>query len=70
MTPVADSPHLAGSADDFAIRVRGVSKTYSLYDRPLDRLVEFVTGGRKQRHREVRGLAEVSFTVPCGMTLT
>jgi ABC-type polysaccharide/polyol phosphate transport system ATPase subunit len=55
--------------DDFAIRAERLTKVYRLYDRPIDRVKEFLGGGKFKRHREVRGLDDVSFTVPHGMTL-
>ena len=57
------------SKDDFAIRAEGLTKTYRLYDRPTDRVMEFLTAGRAKRHREVHGLEDVSFSVPRGRTL-
>jgi ABC-type polysaccharide/polyol phosphate transport system ATPase subunit len=58
-----------GDAGDFAIRAERLTKVYRLYDRPLDRVKEFLTAKRLKLHREVRGLEDVSFTVPHGMTL-
>jgi ABC-type polysaccharide/polyol phosphate transport system ATPase subunit len=52
-----------------AIRAEHVTKVYRLYDRPSDRVKEFLTGGKLVRHREVRGLDDVSFEVPHGLTL-
>jgi ABC-type polysaccharide/polyol phosphate transport system ATPase subunit len=59
----------AASADDFAIRAEKLTKIYRLYGRPSDRVLEFLSGGRRKRHREVRGLQDATFTVPRGMTL-
>jgi ABC-type polysaccharide/polyol phosphate transport system ATPase subunit len=47
-----------------AIIARNVTKTYRLYDRPLDRLLEGVFGG--DRHRPVHALRDVSFTINPG----
>jgi len=44
-------------------------KTYRLYDRPFDRVKEWMTAGRVKRHREIRGLIDVNFTVPRGSAL-
>jgi lipopolysaccharide transport system ATP-binding protein len=41
------------------VSAREVSKTYRAYTRPLDRVVELVTG--RSRHREYRALETVSF---------
>lgn len=50
--------------NEFAIRVRNVSKEYKLYARPLDMLVEMLTG--KQRHQSHFALRDVSFDVRKG----
>jgi len=34
---------MAGAADDFVIRATKLCKTYRLYDRPVDRLKEWLT---------------------------
>ncbi|HET6164509.1 MAG TPA: ABC transporter ATP-binding protein [Planctomycetota bacterium] len=60
---------MAAAADDFMIRARKLCKTYRLYDRPVDRLKEWLTGGRRKLHREVRGLVDVDFTVPRGKAI-
>ncbi len=64
---VPESKAATSPDDDFAIRARGISKAYRLYDRPFDRVLEHFT--RKPRHRELRGLDRVSFTVKHGSTL-
>ena len=64
---MAQSPTPPDRSDEFAIRVTGLSKTYRLYDRPFDRVKEFVL--RRKRHRGVRGLEDVNFTLPRGSTL-
>jgi ABC-type polysaccharide/polyol phosphate transport system ATPase subunit len=56
-------------ADDFMIRAQKLCKTYRLYDRPVDRLKEWLSGGRRKLHREVRGLVDVDFTVPRGKAI-
>jgi ABC-type polysaccharide/polyol phosphate transport system ATPase subunit len=57
------------AADDTMIRAQKLCKTYRLYDRPVDRLKEWLTGGRRKLHREVRGLVDVDFTVPRGKAI-
>lgn len=47
-----------------AIRVRHLSKRYSVYQRPADMLLEIVT--RRRRHKEIWALRDVSFDVPKG----
>lgn len=58
MTP--DSPPPA----DVAIRVTGVSKTYQVYARPVDMLLEAL-GGRP-RHTDFHALHDISFAVARG----
>jgi len=58
---------VAGEADDFAIHVEALTKTYRLYDRPFDRVKEALL--RRKLHREVRGLSDVSFTLAHGSTV-
>ncbi len=57
------------SNGDFAIRTERLTKIYRLYGRTIDRVAEFVSGGRTKRHREVRGLCDVTLAVPRGTTL-
>jgi ABC-type polysaccharide/polyol phosphate transport system ATPase subunit len=48
----------------YSVEVHNVSKTYRLYDRPVDRLKEAVL--RRPFHRPFQPLREVSFVVPQG----
>jgi ABC-type polysaccharide/polyol phosphate transport system ATPase subunit len=50
--------------DRLAIRVRGLSKRYLVYQRPADMLLEMIS--RRVRHKEVWALRDVSFDVPKG----
>ncbi len=52
------------AATDLAIRVSALSKTYPVYDRPLDALLEIVTGRR--RHTDFHALRGVDFEVRRG----
>ena len=50
-----------------ALRVFQVSKCYRLYDRPVDRLLEFLV--RKPRYRPFWALKDISFEVMAGETV-
>lgn len=52
-----------------AIVIDGVSKAYRLYERPVDRLKELLTAGRRSFHREFRALQDLSLEVPRGSTV-
>lgn len=64
-------------SSDWAIRVHSLSKTYRLYDRPLDRAKQWVLPPLQkclgqtptQCYREVRAVESVSFVVNKGETL-
>ncbi len=49
-----------------AIALQGVSKIYHTYSHPRHRLLELLSGGKKQYARETRALDEVSFTLEKG----
>jgi ABC-type polysaccharide/polyol phosphate transport system ATPase subunit len=59
---------LAGSRDMLSIEFQEVSKSYPVYDRPGDRLVELIAANRIRRHRDYWALREVSFAVRKGET--
>lgn len=50
--------------NDIAISVKDLSKNYKVYLKPLDMLMEIVTG--KPRHKEVWALKDISFEVKKG----
>ena len=56
-------------SSEFAIRVDGLSKCYHIYDKPRDRLMQMLAGGRKQFFREFWALKDVSFSVSRGETV-
>ncbi|MBX3414315.1 MAG: ABC transporter ATP-binding protein [Pirellulales bacterium] len=51
------------------IRLDNISKIYRLYERPIDRLAEAVTLGRRQRHRQIRVLSGVNLSIHAGHTV-
>jgi lipopolysaccharide transport system ATP-binding protein len=55
--------------DGIAISVQDVSKKYHIYAKPVDRLKEYLTLGRKSFHQEFWALRHVSFTVRKGEVL-
>lgn len=57
------------SSEDFAIRAKNLGKTYRIYERPLDRLRQFLAGNRRQYGRAFCALSDVSFTLPKGEVL-
>ncbi len=57
------------SFDTIAVRVKNLSKKYAIYPRPIDRLREWLSRGKKRLHHEIWGLRDVSLEVPGGSTL-
>lgn len=51
------------------IRLKNISKIYRLYERPVDRLVEAMTFGRRQRHRQIRVLSNIDLSISAGHTV-
>lgn len=51
------------------IRLENISKTYRLYERPIDRLAEAITLGHRQRHRQIRVLTGVNLSIAAGHTV-
>ena len=49
-----------------AIEFDRVSKNYPIYDRPLDRFRELVTGGRRSYHRDFQAVRDLSFSIRRG----
>lgn len=53
---------------DIALRISGLSKTYRIYGRSQDRLLQGLWGNRKQLYREFRALDSISFEIRRGET--
>ncbi|HEY8270590.1 MAG TPA: ABC transporter ATP-binding protein [Pseudobdellovibrionaceae bacterium] len=55
--------------NDIAIQVKNLTKTYSLYEKPIDRLKEALHPWRKSYNREFKALNDVSFEIKKGQTV-
>jgi homopolymeric O-antigen transport system ATP-binding protein len=56
-------------SSEYAIRARHLGKSYQVYQRPGDRLKQFVWRGRRRFYREFWALRDVSFDVTPGATV-
>lgn len=54
---------------EIAIKVESVSKTYKLYDKPIDRLKEALHLSKKEYHKEFYALHDISFEIKKGETV-
>ncbi|ARP96981.1 ABC transporter ATP-binding protein [Bordetella genomosp. 13] len=57
------------SSDALAINVERLGKTFNLYDKPRDRLLQMMSFGRRQYYRQFHALEDVSFQVARGETI-
>lgn len=53
-------------SSDWAIRARGLGKTYLLYDHPADRLKQFLWRGQRTFHREFHALGNIDLDIRRG----
>lgn len=56
-------------SSDAAISIRNLTKTYRIFDQPLDRIKQMLTPGRKRFHREFTALKDVSLDIGKGETI-
>ena len=56
-------------SSEIAIKVSHLSKCYEIYDKPRDRLLQMLAGGRKKYFRDFWALNDVSFEVKKGETV-
>ena len=56
-------------SSEYAIRARHLGKSYQVYQRPGDRLKQFVWRGRRRFYRDFWALRDVSFDVEPGATV-
>lgn len=57
------------SFEQFAIRAEGLSKTFAVYERPLDRLLQLLVGASRQYGKRFTALSDISFSLPKGQVL-
>ena len=57
------------SFEPLAIRAAGLSKTFAVYARPMDRLLQLVAGNRRQYGKRFSALADIGFELPRGKVL-
>jgi lipopolysaccharide transport system ATP-binding protein len=57
------------SSEKPAIRAEGLSKTFAVYARPLDRLLQVIAGNRRQYGVRFSALSDISFVLPRGQVL-
>lgn len=57
------------SSNELAIQAEGLGKTFLLYDRPLDRLKQLLSGNRREYGRSFQALHDVSFELRRGEVL-
>ncbi len=55
--------------NDLAVSVKGISKRYEIYEKPVDRLKQSLFRGRKQFYKEFWALKDISFDLPKGRVL-
>lgn len=56
-------------SSDIAIRVSGLGKSYLIYERPHDRLLQMLWRGRRRYFREFHALSDVNFEIKRGETV-
>ncbi|OWV83272.1 ABC transporter ATP-binding protein [Rhizobium sp. R693] len=56
-------------SSEVALKVENLSKAYQIYDKPRDRLLQMVAGGRKQYFKDFWALKDVSFEIGKGETI-
>ncbi|CAE6509467.1 Lipopolysaccharide transport system ATP-binding protein [Nitrosomonas nitrosa] len=54
---------------DTALAVNNLSKCYHIYDKPRDRLIQMLAGGKKHYFREFWALRNITFTISRGETV-
>lgn len=57
------------SSEDIAVRAQGLSKRYTVYERPHHRLLQMLFRGRRNFYKEFCALEDISFEVSRGETI-
>lgn len=67
MPDIQETATTEGSTDvDVAIELRDVGKTFEIYERPIDRLLQMVCRGRKNFYRSFTALRDINLTIRRG----
>lgn len=56
-------------SSNFAIKVEDLSKCYHIYDKPRDRLLQMLMGGKRKYYREFWATKNISFDIKKGETV-
>lgn len=56
-------------SSDIAVKIDGLSKSYHIFDKPRDRLLQMIFGGRKQYYKEFWALQTLSMEIRKGETI-
>jgi len=56
-------------SDQPVIRAEGLGKTFVIYERPLDRLLQLLAGSKRRYGKHFSALSDVSFVLPRGQVL-
>ncbi|RIX44174.1 MAG: ABC transporter ATP-binding protein [Rhodocyclales bacterium GT-UBC] len=56
-------------SDNLAIQAEGLAKTFEVFERPSDRLKQWVFQGRRQYGRLFQAVSDISFSLPKGRVL-
>ena len=55
--------------NDIAIKISHVSKIYEMYDKPIDRLKEALSFGRRNYHKDFYALNDINLEIKKGETV-
>ena len=56
-------------SSELAIKINNISKTYEIYEKPIDRLKQSLWKGRRQFYKEFKALENITFEVKKGETV-